>query len=181
MLKNFNSHARRCYTPNGGDDAAGYGMQLNDDAALCRLPAFEFFPTSTWNSSTGRRRPRWPTQSCSRAISPLAHWSWREHELSGRARRTRRRAPHSSRRARDSAAGHDLECLNPSHRYRGHGHCRPLPEPVAARMTTLWAAGAAVLLALVFALFGPFFIDGVPARCFTTIPRWSGRLPRRSE
>jgi multidrug resistance protein, MATE family len=32
---------------------------------------------------------------------------------------------------------------------------------VAARMTTLWAAGVAVLLALVFTLFGPFFIDGL--------------------
>jgi MATE family multidrug resistance protein len=32
---------------------------------------------------------------------------------------------------------------------------------VAARMTTLWAAGVAVLLAAVLALCGPFFIDGL--------------------
>jgi len=32
---------------------------------------------------------------------------------------------------------------------------------LAARITTLWAAGIAILLATVLALFGPFFIDGL--------------------
>jgi MATE family multidrug resistance protein len=44
---------------------------------------------------------------------------------------------------------------------RAMGAARREGLTVAARLTTLWAAGIAVLLTAVLAFFGPFFIDGL--------------------